>query len=63
MISIASIYNDCCYKKWYENYENDLRIMFYKMTELLKNKGILYKEYEFSSFCRMIYNKSSKRIV
>ena len=63
MININRIRDDYHYKKWYEKYEKDVRVMFNKMISLLESQRILYKEYDFESFCRRIYNKSSKRIV
>ena len=62
MINISAIRDEYHYQKWYSNYEGNLRAMFDKMISLLSQKRILYKEYDFPSFCKMIYKKSSKRI-
>jgi hypothetical protein len=50
------------YQKWREYYESHVKNLFnYLLYELDKN-DILFKNYDFEVFCRLVYNKSSKRI-
>jgi hypothetical protein len=50
------------YEEWYNFFEKDLEILFENLIYNLKSKNLLYKEYDFKKFCKLIYNKSSKRI-
>jgi len=47
------------FKKWYDEYKNDLYILFQRLIGVLKTKNMLYKNHSFESFCRLIYSKSS----
>ena len=56
--------SDVYFNKWIEFFENDLKKLFSVFTYHLKKYRISREidELDYKSFCRLIYNKSSKRI-
>jgi hypothetical protein len=48
------------YEKWFEEYNSELKELFSTLNSILKNKNMVYKEYQFDTFCKLIYSKSSK---
>jgi len=48
------------YEKWFNEYENNLESLFLKIMYVLKTKNMVYKDYKFDSFCKLIYRKSSR---
>jgi hypothetical protein len=48
------------YEKWMEEYNKDTFIIFSKLMSILNRKGMVYKEYSYDSFCKLLYLKSSK---
>jgi hypothetical protein len=48
------------YKSWLEEYYEEICILYNNLITVLKRKKILYKEYNFDTFCKLIYKKSSK---
>lgn len=62
MYKIISNTTDFDYKKWKLFYEDHVRDLFNHIIEQLDDKNILYMNYDFELFCKLVYNKSSKRI-
>jgi hypothetical protein len=50
------------YNLWYNNYKEDLYIMYKKTENILNNRYENLKKLEYNNFCLMIYNSSSKYI-
>jgi hypothetical protein len=48
------------YESWYNEYKKYLDSLFSKIMYVLKTKDMIYKEYQFDTFCKLIYKKSSK---
>ena len=48
------------FKKWYDEYKNDLIFLFKQLICVLKGKNMIYKKHSFESFCELIYSKSSQ---
>jgi hypothetical protein len=48
------------YEKWVEEYDKELNEIFSRLKSILKKKGMEYKDYQFDTFCKLIYSKSSK---
>lgn len=50
------------YNNWLEHFQKDLENMYEYLIRNLEKNQILFKSYDFDDFCKLIYNKSSKRI-
>lgn len=48
------------YESWFCEYEKYLDSLFLKIKYVLKTKDMVYKDYQFDTFCKLIYKKSSK---
>ena len=55
-------FTDDHYQKWLQYYEQHVKKLFNYLIYQLKTNDILFREYDFEAFCRVVYNKSSKRI-
>ena len=49
------------YEKWMDEYDKDIFYLFQNLMYILKRKNMLYKEFSFEKFSKLIYLKSSKR--
>jgi hypothetical protein len=45
-------------KQWYNEYKDDLILLYKKIMYVLKTRNLLYKDYSFKSFCEFVYNKT-----
>ena len=45
-------------KQWYNEYKEDLIILYKKIMYVLKNRNLVYKDHSFHSFCDLIYSKT-----
>lgn len=61
-VPFSNFTNDSHYQKWFQYYEQYIKNLFDHLHYQLKENDILFKEYDFDVFCRLVYNKSSKRI-
>ena len=50
------------YRKWREYYETHIKNLFDYLHYELEKNNILFRDYDFEVFCKLVYNKSSKRI-
>ena len=48
------------FEKWMEEYNEDIFIIFSRLMNILNKKGMMYKDYSYESFCKLLYLKSSK---
>ena len=46
------------YKEWCEEYDNDVYIIFMNFMSILKRKNMVYKNYSYSTFRRLVYMTS-----
>jgi hypothetical protein len=49
------------YDNWMEEYEKDIYCLYQNLMYILKKKNMLYKEFSFKKYSKLIYLKSSKR--
>ena len=61
-INMNKIKNDLLYPKWREYFEKDVMHLYQKLMNELERNQILYGVYDYETFCRFMYNNSSKRI-
>jgi hypothetical protein len=45
-------------KQWYNEYKDDLILLYKKIMYVLKTRNLLYKDYSFNLFCDFVYNKT-----
>ncbi len=45
-------------KQWYNEYKEDLILLYKKIMYVLKTRNLLYKDYSFNAFCDFVYKKT-----
>jgi phenolic acid decarboxylase len=48
------------FDKWMQEYREDTLIIFNRLIQILERRNMIYKEYSYDSFCKLLYLKSSK---
>lgn len=48
------------FDKWMEEYREDTVIIFNRLIQILERRNMIYKDYSYESFCKLLYLKSSK---
>lgn len=46
------------YQEWCEEYDHDVYVIFRNFMSILKRKNMVYKNYSYSTFRRLVYMKS-----
>ena len=46
--------------KWMEEYHVDTFIIFNRLINILQRRNMIYKDYSYKKFCKLLYLKSSK---
>jgi len=54
--------SDHMYQQWKSFYEPHVQHLFNHLLEKLEDENILYMNYDFETFCNLVYKKSSKRM-
>jgi hypothetical protein len=45
-------------KQWFNEYKEDLVLLYKKLIYVLKKRNLVYKEHSFHAFCDLIYLKT-----
>ena len=51
--------NKMIFNEWQKIYHRDLIIIYTKIIDNMKKRKILYREFNYMEFCKLIYRKSS----
>jgi len=46
------------YQEWCEEYDHDVYVIFRNFMSILKRKNMVYRNYSYSTFRRLVYMKS-----